>query len=143
MVLLGGFLANGVVQFAIEAVKGTLPIAMAPVALVFFVFLAWVLKSGVKKLSRLIRRPPVASNQAPPDDLEARLRWLEQQAELACEAIYNAPAGSALAPCYNDAKEFLFDAIALARRLGKAETVEHLSRRFDEIKTVFRTQFPG
>ena len=143
MVLLGGFLTNGVVQFAIEAVKGTLPIAMLPLALVFIAFLVWVLKSGVKKLSGLRRPPPVASNQAPPDDLDARLRWLEQQAELAYEAMYHAPAGAALAAHYNDAKEFLFDAIALARRLGKAETVEHLSRRFDEIKAVFRMQFPG
>ena len=143
MVLLGGFLTNGVVQFAIEAVKGTLPIAMLPLALVFIAFLVWVLKSGVKKLSGLRRPPPVASNQAPPDDLEARLRWLEQQAELAYEAMYHAPAGAALAAHYNDAKEFLFDAIALARRLGKAETAEHLSRRFDAIKAVFRTQFPA
>ena len=71
------------------------------------------------------------------------MRWLEQQAELAYEAMYHAPAGAALAAHYNDAKEFLFDAIALARRLGKAETAEHLSRRFDAIKAVFRTQFPA
>jgi hypothetical protein len=71
------------------------------------------------------------------------LRWLEQQAELAYEAMYDVTPGSALAAHYSDAKEFLYDAIALARRLGKTDTAEHLSRRLAEIKTVFRTQFPG
>ena len=79
----------------------------------------------------------------PPDAPEARLRWLEQQAELAYGAMYDAPPGSALAARYSDAKELLHDAIALARRLDQAATAERLSRRLDEIKTVFRTQFPA
>jgi hypothetical protein len=44
---------------------------------------------------------------------------------------------------YNDAKEFLHEAIGLARRLGQAEEAERLSRRLAEIKTVFRRQFPA
>jgi hypothetical protein len=37
----------------------------------------------------------------------------------------------------------LHDAIGLARRLGQADEAERLSRRLDEIKTVFCRQFPA
>jgi hypothetical protein len=77
------------------------------------------------------------------DDPEAGLRWLEQQAELAYEAMYDAPPGAALAGRYSDAKEFLYDAIALAQRLGHAATAERLSKRLAHIKAVFRSQFSG
>jgi hypothetical protein len=77
------------------------------------------------------------------DDPEARLRWLEQQAELAYEAMYDAAPGAALAGRYSDAKEFLYDAIALAEQLGHAATAERLSKRLTHIKAVFRSQFSG
>jgi hypothetical protein len=57
--------------------------------------------------------------------------------------MYEAQPGSELAARYSDAKEFLHDAIGLARRLGQAEEAELLSRRLVEIKTVFRRQFPA
>jgi hypothetical protein len=85
----------------------------------------------------------LAMDDGPPEDLEARLRWLEAQAEAAYSAMYDAPAGSALAARYSDAKEFLYDAIALANRLGDAAGADQLSRRLDAIKTIFRSQFPG
>jgi hypothetical protein len=78
-----------------------------------------------------------------PDDPEARLDWLERQAESAYEAMYDTPAGSALAARYSDAKEFLYDAIALARQLGRIETAERLSQRLAAIKDVYRSQFPN
>jgi hypothetical protein len=83
------------------------------------------------------------AHDPPPEEPQARLRWLERQAELAYAAMYEAPAGSPLAGRYSDAKEFLYDAIALARRLGDVATAERLSARLNEIKTVFRTQFPA
>ena len=94
-------------------------------------------------LAHVLRVAKPSSSSPPPDDYEARLRWLEQQAELAYEAMYDAPAGSASAARYNDVKEFLYDAIALAQRLGHAATAERLSERLAEIKTVYRTQFPA
>ncbi|MFB9262915.1 hypothetical protein ACFFWD_06970 [Bradyrhizobium erythrophlei] len=54
---------------------------------------------------------------------------------------YHAPAGSALAARYSDAKEFLHDAIALAHRLGEVATAERLSQRLAEINAVYRSQF--
>jgi hypothetical protein len=78
----------------------------------------------------------------PPDGTVNRLRWLEAQAEQAYSDMYEARAGSDLAARYNDAKEFLHDAIGLAHRLGQAEEAERLSQRLTEIKTVFRRQFP-
>jgi hypothetical protein len=78
-----------------------------------------------------------------PDDPEARLGWLEQQAESAYEAMYDARPGATLAARYNDAKEFLHDAIALAGQLGRVETAERLSLRLAAIKAVYRSQFPN
>jgi hypothetical protein len=78
---------------------------------------------------------------APLLGFEAQLRWLEQQAELAYDAMYDAPPGAALAGRYSDAKEFLYDAIALAQQLGHAATAERLSKRLAHIKAVFRSQF--
>jgi hypothetical protein len=57
--------------------------------------------------------------------------------------MYDALPGAALAARYNDVKEFLHDAIALAHRLGQAATAERLSKRLVEIKAVYRTQFPA
>jgi hypothetical protein len=81
--------------------------------------------------------------EAPPDGTINRLRWLEAQAEQAYSAMYEAHGGSELAARYSDAKEFLYDAIGLARRLGQPGEAERLSRRLDEIKTIFRRQFPA
>ncbi len=77
----------------------------------------------------------------PPEDPDERLRWLEAQAEKAYAAMYDAPFGSPAAALYSDAKEFLYDAIALARQLGKKADEDRLGRRLDHIKQVFRSQF--
>jgi hypothetical protein len=82
-------------------------------------------------------------DEAPPDGTVNRLRWLEAQAEQAYSAMYEARPGSELAARYSDAKEFLHDAIGRARSLGLDDEAERLSRRLDEIKTVFRQQFPA
>jgi len=79
----------------------------------------------------------------PSDGTVNRLRWLEAQAEQAYSAMYEAQPGSELAARYSDTKEFLHDAIGLARRLGQNEEAERLSRRLAEIKVVFRRQFPA
>jgi len=76
------------------------------------------------------------------DGTVKKLRWLEAQAEQAYCDMYDAQA-SQLAARYNDAKEFLYDAIGLARRLGQADEAERLSKRLAEIKAIFRRQFPA
>ena len=81
-------------------------------------------------------------NDPPPEGSTARLHWLEAQAEAAYDALYDAAAGSAQAARYNDAKEYLHDAIGLARRLGLEGTAQRLEERLTEIKTIYRTQFP-
>ncbi len=78
-------------------------------------------------------------NGAPSEDA-GRLRWLEAQAEAAYDRMYDAGFNGAAA-CYSDAKEFLYDAIGLAQRLGKTDEAERLSRRLAHIKAVFRSQF--
>jgi hypothetical protein len=74
-----------------------------------------------------------------PEELE-RLRWLEAQAEGAYDRMYDAGFNGAAA-CYSDAKEYLYDAIGLAQRLGMEEEAERLSKRLAHIKAVFRSQF--
>lgn len=75
----------------------------------------------------------------PPEGLE-RLHWLEAQAEEAYGRMYDAGFGGA-AGCYSDAKEYLYDAIGLAERLGMEEEAGRLSKRLAHIKAVFRSQF--
>jgi len=140
---LAAILIDSVAVFATAAVAGTLSIWMLAVGLFFGAFLLWVFKTLLTALRRLVKPPSSVSGPGPPENPEARLRWLEQQAELAYNAMYDAPAGSAPAARYNDAKEFLSDAIALARRLGLAATAERLSQRLAEIKAVYRRQFPA
>jgi len=146
---IAAMILNGIRVFVIEAVAGTLTpgaIAVAPFAAAF---LLWIFKLLVTGLYRLIKKKPVIVTDPPKrdsdsgdsDDSEARLRWLEQQAELAYEAMYDAAAGSATAAHYSDVKEFMYDAIALARRLGHAATAERLTLRLSEIKAVYRSQF--
>ena len=57
--------------------------------------------------------------------------------------MYEARIGADLAACYSDGKEFLHDAIAMARRLGLSRDTALLSTRLEEIKSVFRRQFPS
>ncbi len=79
----------------------------------------------------------------PPEDTEARLHWLEAQAEEAYSRMYDAEFGTPAAAHYSDAKEFLYDAIGLAQRLGKRAEADRLSNRLAHIKAVFRSQFPA
>ncbi len=82
-------------------------------------------------------------NDIPPEGTGERLRWLEAQAGEAYARMYDAEFGTPAAAHYSDAKEFLYDAIGLAQRLGKPEEAERLSHRLAHIKAVFRSQFPA
>jgi hypothetical protein len=70
-----------------------------------------------------------------------QLHSLEMQAEAAYTKMYDAHDPSGAAVCYSDAKEALYDAIGLARRLGKVDVAERLEQRLAHIKAVFRSQF--
>ncbi len=77
---------------------------------------------------------------SPPEGTEARLHWLEAQAEDAYSRMYDAGFSGAAA-CYSDAKEFFYDAIGLAMALGKLDEAERLRDRLAHVKAVFRSQF--
>jgi hypothetical protein len=81
------------------------------------------------------------ADDIPPDGTEERLRWLEARAEQAYSDMYDAQWGTPATGCYSDAKEFLYDAIGLARRLGRDADAARLSQRLAHIKAVFRSQF--
>ena len=68
---------------------------------------------------------------------EERLAHLEALAEKAYDEMYEtrSPSGS-----YSDAKEYLYDAISLARRIGREDEAIRLEKRLDHIKAVFRSQ---
>jgi hypothetical protein len=71
----------------------------------------------------------------------AALQRLRAQAEKAYDDMYEAHDQRAIDTCYRDAKEWLFDAIGLAHRLGLAAEEKALSERLDHIKAVYHHQF--
>jgi hypothetical protein len=69
------------------------------------------------------------------------LHALEAQAERAYEGMYEARTPNAASVCYSDAKEYFYEAIALADRLGLAADVTRFEARLAHVKAVFRSQF--
>jgi hypothetical protein len=72
---------------------------------------------------------------------EQKLAWFEARAEQAYDKMYDATHSTDAAARYSDAKEALYDAIGLARRLGQDAQVIRLEARLAHIKAVFRSQF--
>jgi hypothetical protein len=72
---------------------------------------------------------------------EERLHFFEAQAERAYDEMYDARTPGDAAARYNDAKEALYEAIGLARRLSRADEANRLEARLDHIKAVYRSQF--
>lgn len=71
------------------------------------------------------------------------LCWLYAQSEQAYEKMCDATNSTTATGNYSSAKEFLHDAISLARRLKRQEAEARLKTRLDHIKAIFRSQFPG
>jgi hypothetical protein len=71
---------------------------------------------------------------------EVRLQQLEQRAEESCDAMYEAHDFTTAAAHYSDVKEYLCDAIGLARRLGREEDAVRLEGRLGHIRAVYRSQ---
>jgi hypothetical protein len=69
------------------------------------------------------------------------LREFESKAEAAYDAMYDAHDPSAAGVCYSDAKEFFYEALGLARRMGAAGDVARLEARLTHVKAVYRSQF--
>lgn len=72
---------------------------------------------------------------------EEWLSWLETRAGEAYDEMYEARDSTAAAGSYANAKDFLQDALALARRLKQHDRMARLQARLDHIKAVFRSQF--
>ena len=72
---------------------------------------------------------------------DERLQQLIDSAEAAYDRLYEAHGDIEATSCYSEAKENLYDAIQLARKLGLTEKVRGLHARLDHIKAVFRSQF--
>jgi hypothetical protein len=72
---------------------------------------------------------------------EQRLAFLEAEAEMAYDQMYDAMSSTDAAARYSDAKEALADAIGLARRLRQDAAAARLEARLAHIKAVFRSQF--
>jgi hypothetical protein len=72
---------------------------------------------------------------------EQQLAWLEALAEASYDKMYDDTRGNNAAVHYSDAKEALYDAIGLARRLGQEAQATRLETRLAHIKAVFRSQF--
>ena len=71
----------------------------------------------------------------------ACLAFFIRQAEEAYGMMYEATSSSSATARYSDAKEALYSAIGIARKLGDQKQAELLDKRLSEIKAVFRSQF--
>ncbi len=63
-----------------------------------------------------------------------------REAERAYGRLYDARSGTERAAAYNDCKEFIADAIRLARELGLDGKVVELEKKREHYKQVFRHQ---
>src|ERR1700722_8074696 len=71
------------------------------------------------------------------------LDWLQARAEEAIERMYDAPDHKAAAGAYDEANEYLGDALGLAERLHWRDAAAWLQARLTQVKTVFRSKFPA
>ncbi len=79
---------------------------------------------------------------ARPEDLE-NLKRMKSMGEKAYDDMYEAHTQRDIDSCYRDAKEWYYEAIGLAHRLGLTEEAEALQDRLHHIKSVYRSQFSG
>ncbi len=75
-----------------------------------------------------------------PPTPQEQLEFLEKKAEEAYDQMYDS---SHPMTEYSDCKDYLRDAIGLARELGLAEKTQQLEERLAHIKAVYRSQFAG
>jgi len=71
----------------------------------------------------------------------ASLTHCKTMGEQAYDEMYDAHSFRDAGDCYRDAKDFFYEAIALAGQLGLTEEAEALSKRLAHIKSVFHSQF--
>ena len=71
-------------------------------------------------------------------DDDRRLKELEAAAEAAYDEMYESshPIGE-----YAHAKEAFYDAIGLAKKMGRMDDVERLNKRLEHVQDVFMHQF--
>jgi hypothetical protein len=83
-------------------------------------------------------RPVREVQMMPPDDELRRMAECEALAEKAYNEMYDtrSPAGF-----YSEMKDCFVEAIGAARRAGRPDEVERLTKRFENCKQVYRKQF--
>jgi hypothetical protein len=71
-------------------------------------------------------------------DDDSRLKELEAEADAAYDEMYESshPIGE-----YARAKEAFYDAIGLAKKMGRMDDVEQLNKRLEHVRDVFMHQF--
>jgi hypothetical protein len=75
------------------------------------------------------------------ETMMASLAHCKAMGEKAYDEMYDAHSFRDAGDCYRDAKDFFYEAIGLAGRLGLTDEEEALSKRLEHIKAVFRSQF--
>jgi hypothetical protein len=71
---------------------------------------------------------------------EEQVKRLEAAGEKAYDEMYEAHSHSACGAYYSDAKECFYDAIKLAKEIGREDEAVRLEKRLDHIKSVYRSQ---
>lgn len=72
---------------------------------------------------------------------EELLAYLKKKAEAAYDAMYEAHSPRDANDCYRDAKDWFYEAISVASRMGDAEETARIEARLAHVKAVFRSQF--
>jgi hypothetical protein len=80
------------------------------------------------------------ADEAERRELLAQLERLKAMGEKDYDDLYEARSPSECTSFYSGAKENFYDAISLARRLGREDEAEALTKRLEHIKAVFRSQ---
>lgn len=97
--------------------------------------------SVLRKLSKGEIAVGIHMNHQEQQSRLARLRECESLAEDSYRQLYEPRTHNNPAAHYSDAKEFLHEAIEIARELGMEDEAERLAKRLQHIKEVFRSQF--
>jgi ankyrin repeat protein len=103
--------------------------------------LTWAVSHRRHAVTRMLLDRGAVVSEADRALIDDWLLWLEGKAEEDYDDMYAARSATEAAGCYSNAKGYLDDALALARRLKLPEVVAGLEARLAHIKAVFRSQF--
>ena len=100
-------------------------------------------EDSIKKFFEMIPqlfKEPLQVCAQPDMSLKEQLEHYIRLAEDAYSSAYDVPSGSGRSAAYSECKEFMAEAIRLARQLGLEDRAAELEKKLEHYKSVFRHQ---